>query len=163
MSDDRSPILKHSFWSQLAKWGAALGFALAAGLVLGFGMTTFPRPDPSVWIDRELALSMHGYPPVIAAGQVLGAIEAVAAGIGIGLAGAVLVRAHPLWASLLGGIVAAACTSAAIVLLQWQRGRWPVGTVNGRTLFFAGALAILVCSAAWLTAVAATVCRRRAA
>jgi hypothetical protein len=125
-------------------------------------MTTFPRPDQDVWIDRELALSMDGYPPAIAAGQLLGAIEAVAAGIVIGLGGAVLVRAHPLWASLLGGIVAAEGATATIVLLQWQRGRWPVGTINGRTIFFAAVLAVLVCSAAWLTAIGASLCRRRA-
>jgi hypothetical protein len=162
MSDEGAPIVAHSIGRQLAAGGAALGFAVVAGLVLGYGITSFPGPDQEVWIDRELDLSIEGYPPVIAAGQLLGPIEAVAVGIVIGLAGAVLVRAHPRWASLLGGIVAAASATAAIVLLQWQRGRWPVGTINGRTIFFAGALAVVVCSAARLTAIAASLCRRRA-
>ena len=138
-----------------------LGFAPVAGLVLSFRIAIFPQSDQGVWIDRELALSMDGYPPVIAAGQLFGAIEAVAAGIAIRLVGARLVRAHPLWASLLGGIVAATCATAAIILLQWHRGRWPVGTIDGLMVVVATVLVVLVCSAAWLTAIATSLRHRR--
>jgi hypothetical protein len=88
-------------------------------------------------------------------------LQATAAGIVIGLVGAVRIRAHPLWASLLGGMIAAGFATAAIVFLQWRGGRWPVGTIDGRMIFTAIALAILVCSTGLLTALATSLSYRR--
>ena len=163
MSDDRYPILKHSFRPQIAKWGVALGFAVVAGLVLGLTITTFPQPDARVWIDREMVLSIDGYPRVIAAGWLLGAIEAVAAGIVVGLACAVAVRARPLLVALMGGLFAAGSAAMAIVLWQWQRGRWPVGTIDGRMFVVAAALVVLACSAALLAAISTSWLHRHTA
>ena len=154
MSVDRSPALAHSFGSELAKWGVILGVAVVVGVVLGLVITTFPRPDTHVWVDRDLALSIDGYPAVIASELLLVAIEAMAAGSVIGLAGALAVGSRSLLAALAGGIVAAGSAATAIVLCQWQRGRWPVGTIDPKMFFAAAALVVLVCSAAFLASIA---------
>jgi hypothetical protein len=112
-------------------------------------------------MDREMALSMDGYPPVIAAGQLLGAIEAAAAGLVIGLVGGLASRTHPLRAALLCGCVGSGTAATVIVLVQRQRGRWPVGTIDGRMIVAIVALAVLVCSAALLAATAKSASHRR--
>jgi hypothetical protein len=135
---------------------------MIAGFLLGIGITGFSYRvhDATDLAGVELT---SGLPPVIASGRRLGMIYAEGTGFILGVASAMAVRSHPLLATLAASFVAAACSSATIVLWQWHRGRWAVGIIDGRMLVVAETLVILICSAGMLAALAVYVRLRSAA
>jgi hypothetical protein len=95
-----------------------------------------------------------GLPPVIASGQLLGMIYAMGTGIIVGMVSAMAARSHPLLTTLAASFFTAASSTATIVLWQWHRGRWAVGTIDGMMFTVAAALVVLICSAGVLAALA---------
>jgi hypothetical protein len=126
---------------------------LVAGFLLGVGISGFSHGvlDATDLPGIELE---SGLPPVIASGQLLGVIYAVGTGIIVGSASAMAARSHPLQTTLAASFVAAASSTATIVLWQWHRGRWAVGTIDGMMFAVAAALVVLICSAGVLAALA---------
>jgi hypothetical protein len=132
-------------------WTLALACGVVAGLLLGFGITGFSYGVHDATDLPGIELE-SGWPPVIASGKLLGMIYAVGAGIIVGVFSALAARSHPLVATLAASIVAAASSNATIVLWQWHRGRWAVGTIDGMMFAVAAALIVLICSAGLLAA-----------
>jgi hypothetical protein len=70
----------------------------------------------------------------------------------VGVAASMTARSRPRLAALTGSLVVAAISTATIVLWQWHRGRWAIGTIDGMMFAVAGALVVIVCSAGLLAA-----------
>jgi hypothetical protein len=164
MVDDKAPILAYSSGGRPSgwrSWALAVGCGIVIGCLLGVWITAFPGSASAIAVDEDQ--SMDGYPPVIASGRLMAIIGAVAAGIVVGVVTARAARSHPLPTALAAGVAAAASSVVTIVLWQWHRARWPVGTIDGRMIVVAAALLVLVCSAAALAATAVSHAHRRAA
>jgi hypothetical protein len=125
--------------------------AVVVGFLLGVGITglSYNVRDAT---DLPGGERESGLPPVIASGRLLGMIYALGTGIIVGVIGAMAVRSHPVLATLSASLVAAASSTATIVLFQWLRGRWPVGSFDGRMMVFVAALVVLICPAGMLAA-----------
>jgi hypothetical protein len=140
-------------------WTIALGTAVAVGVLLGVAIAGFSYGVTDA-TDLAGVESERGLPPVIASGHLLGMLFAVEAGIIVGVVGAIVARSHLLLLTLAASFVAAASCCTTIVLWQWHRVRWAVGTIDGRMFAVAAVLFILICSAAMLAALAASFRRR---
>jgi hypothetical protein len=156
MSDNQIPTMAYSStcpWNGWCGWTLALVSAAVVGFLLGVGITGFSYGvhDATDFPGIELE---SGLPPVIASGQRLGIIYAMGTGIIVGVASAMASRSHPLLATLTASFVAAASSTATIVLWQWHRGRWALGTIDGRMFAVAAALVVLICLAGVLAALA---------
>jgi hypothetical protein len=142
-------------------WTLALGWAVVAGFLLGVGISGFSYGVHDATDLPGIELE-SGLPPVIASGQRLGIVYALGTGIIVGAARAIAVRSHPLLATLAASFLAAASSTATIVLWQWHRGRWAFGTIDGVMFAVVPALIVLIGSAALVAALVVSLCHRRA-
>jgi hypothetical protein len=119
---------------------------IIVGFLLGIAITGLRAgTPPESFGDPE-----YNKVPVIRVNKPTGTILALGAGIMIG--SAATLATHPRRAALAAGTVVSASSVATILLLQWQRGRWPIGTMDGRMFVVAGALLLFVCGAAVIAA-----------
>jgi hypothetical protein len=154
------PVLSYATDRRPWGWPAgvlALGFGLVVGFLLGSAITGLRAgTPPASFGDPD-----HDKVPVIRVSKPAGTLLAVAAGIIVGVAGALAARSHPLLLALTASVLAAASSVATIVYWQWHRGRWPVGTIDGRMFAVAAALLVLVCSGGLVAGGLVTSVKRR--
>jgi hypothetical protein len=137
------PVLDYSQRGRSSGWLAGMTLlcgGVLAGMLLGMTITGFGAGTPPPPVGDPDAEKV----PVIRVSRPVG--MALAAGIGalLGLASARVARSHPLVLSLSASVLAAGSAVATIIILQWQRGRWRVGVIDGRTFAVAVALVVLV-------------------
>jgi hypothetical protein len=147
------PILRDS---TVVRYGLAWPLAFLAGAIVGVllgwtitGWTAGTPPPPTGDPDTEKV-------PVIRVGKTGGSLLAVVAGLAIGAFTSSRTRPKSptlaLSSAMLSGMIATVAAVLTLILLQWHRGRWAVGTMDGRTFFVAGALFVLICTTSIITA-----------
>jgi hypothetical protein len=159
MGSDSMPILDYTSRRPTRGWRAAavvLALGLVLGVLLGWCITGFGAGTPPPLIGDPDAEKV----PVIRISRLTGIVLAAGAGLLVGLAALRLDRKHPLPLSLAAAVLAAGASVATIILLQWHRGRWAVGVIDGRTFFVAAVLWFLICTAALMAVALPTFARR---
>jgi hypothetical protein len=124
---------------------------LLCGVILGFclgvALTGFPAAPPI---------------EVIAVGAVGGIVLSMTAGALAGVIAAMATPRHAIVFTIASSALAAATSSATIVVRQWLRGRWRTGVIDGRMFFVAAVLLILIAAAGLSAAIVVTLTREAA-